>query len=222
MANGEKDVKARLAAKGYRGPDLENGSVETPGCVSARSSYLRFIFRGALKGCEIWSLDIENAFLQADGLGRDVFLRVTLNWGPRDARRIWKLPAPAYGPDDAPMAHNTSPRKYLLNSGGSPARVGLKFRAPTFGPRLYSVLRKEGGANRDIAILTDDILGRGEPDASPKKRAFPEYRFGALKVQDTSFVHVGAEVSQENDFSVKLTREEFSERPGALELWALR
>ena len=33
MIDGEKSVKARLVAKGFEDPDLQEGIVDTPGCV---------------------------------------------------------------------------------------------------------------------------------------------------------------------------------------------
>ena len=63
----EKTVKARLVAKGYQDPDLRIGSVDIADCVSRRSSHLQVIFREALKKWPLWSLDIKNASLQADG-----------------------------------------------------------------------------------------------------------------------------------------------------------
>ena len=37
MVGCKKDVKGRLAAKGYQGLDLKDGMVDTSGCVSLRS-----------------------------------------------------------------------------------------------------------------------------------------------------------------------------------------
>ena len=49
MAGGEKDVKARTVAKGYKGPDLQGGSVDAPGYAGLRSSHPRVIFLRAFK-----------------------------------------------------------------------------------------------------------------------------------------------------------------------------
>merc|ERR1712131_293647 len=74
MVEGQLRIKARLVAKGFQDPDLQEGLVDTSGCVSLRSSHLQVISLSALKKWKIWSLDIKNAFLQADGFQRDVFL----------------------------------------------------------------------------------------------------------------------------------------------------
>ena len=78
MAEGEKCVKARLAAKGFQDPDLKDGLVETSGCVSLRSSRLQVISLSAIRKWKLWSLDIKNACSQADGFERDVFLRAPM------------------------------------------------------------------------------------------------------------------------------------------------
>ena len=89
-------------------------------------------------------------------------------------------------------------RKYLLNSVGS--------LRPKFESRLNSDFREEGGSVRDIAVHTDDILGRGVPDALSKTRVSSEYRAGPLGAQEKSFLRVGAGFPAENDSSVELTQ----------------
>ena len=79
---GVKKVKARLVAKGFQDPDLTEGPVDTSGCVSLRSSHLQVVSLSALNKWKIWSLDIKNAFLQADGFGRVVFLHAPEEWNP--------------------------------------------------------------------------------------------------------------------------------------------
>ena len=77
-----------------------------------------------------------------------------------------------------------------------------------------------------FATHIDDILGCGEPDVLPKIRGFSEQRFGAMKLQENSFVRVGVELNQEANFSVTLTQEEFAKNLQPVgtspELWAAR
>ena len=86
--DGVKTAKARLAAKGFQGPDLRMGNVDIAGCVSCRSSHLQVVSLGALRKWPLWSLDIKNAFLQADGFDRDVLLRAPCAWNSKDSRRV--------------------------------------------------------------------------------------------------------------------------------------
>ena len=70
------------------------------------------------------------------------------------------------------------------------------------------------------------IFGCGEPNELPKIRQFPEQRFGAMQLQENSFVRVGVELSQEANFSGTLTQEEFAKNLQPLgtspEVWAAR
>ena len=73
--DGKRTVKARLVARGFQDPDLAEGLVDTSSCVSLRSSHLQVISLSALKKWKLWSLDIKNAFLQADPFPREVYLQ---------------------------------------------------------------------------------------------------------------------------------------------------
>ena len=83
MVESRKDVKARLVAKRYQAPGLNNFLAGTSGCASLRSSHLRARFSGALQKCEISSPDFKNAFFQADEFQREVWLRAPVEWDPR-------------------------------------------------------------------------------------------------------------------------------------------
>ena len=108
--DGRMSVKARLAAKGYRGLGLQDGIVDSSGRVSLRSSMLQVISLCAIKKWDLWCLDIKTPFLPADGATRDVFLQAPDEWGPLFSDRVWKLKAPASGLHDAPAALRRSPR----------------------------------------------------------------------------------------------------------------
>ena len=114
IAGGRSCVKARLAAKGCRRPDLKDGPDLKD--VSLPSPHLQVISPGAIKKWGIWRLDIKNALRQADGLDWDTCFRALPEWDSSDARRTRKLHAPAYGLSDAPAAFRRSSRKYFLNS----------------------------------------------------------------------------------------------------------
>ena len=200
MVDGVKKVKARLVAKGFQDPDLTEGLVDTSGCVSLRSSHLQVISLSALQKWKLWSLDIKNAFLQADGFDRAVFLRAPDEWNPGSAHRIWKLNAPAYGLNDAPVAFRRSLKRHLMNSTLSMDRVGLKCIGSSFDPCLFFVFRKTGSAVGAFTTHIDDILGCGEPGVMDGIRTFLELRFGELKSQEGNFVHVGMELVQDSTF----------------------
>ena len=79
---GKTCAKASLVAKGYQDPDLQEGIVDTSWCVGLWSSHLQLISLRAIKEWNLWSLDIKNAFLQADGFARGVLLQIPVEWEP--------------------------------------------------------------------------------------------------------------------------------------------
>ena len=107
--------------------------------------------------------------------------------------------------DDAPVTFHRFLQKYLLNSVDSLANAGLDIRVSACAPCLRFVSRKGGGSVADITAQIGDVLGRDEPGEIPNARAFSGHRFGAMKVREKPFAHVGSELPQENDFAVKLT-----------------
>ena len=118
--------------------------------------------------------------------------------------------APAYGLGNAPVAFRRPPRNYLLRTMDSPANVGLDSRVSPNDKRSYFVFRKEGGTVGGFATCLGETLGYGQQDAPSKIRVFSEYRFGAMKVQKSPFVHDGVELSHGCDFSEQLIQEEFT------------
>ena len=92
----------------------------------------------------------------------------------------------------------------MLNTMDSMARVGLRRPVSSSDPS------QGGGAVGSITTHIDDVIGCTEPDALAKIRVISEYRFEEMKVQESSFAPVGAEVPQVSDFSVYLTQEEFT------------
>ena len=101
-------------ARGFQDPDLAAGLVDTSSCVSPRSSHLQVISLSALKQWSLWSLDIKNAFLQADPFPREVYLQAPREWCPRTLSRIWRLNAPAYGLNDAPVEFHKTLKRYMV------------------------------------------------------------------------------------------------------------
>ena len=88
--------------------------------------------------------------------------------------------------------------------------------ASAFDPCLFFVFRDQGQAAGALATHIGDNLGCGEPDILPEIRRFSEQRFGAMKLQENSFVHVGIELNQEANFSATLTQEGFAKNPHPL------
>ena len=101
----------------------------------------------------------------------------------------------------------------MVGAVESLSAVGLKYGVSSFDPRPYFVSRKSGGDVGAITTQIDDISGCGGPHLLLQARYFLGNRFGKLEVQGKSFVCVGVELSQEHDFCVTLTQEDFAENP---------
>ena len=132
---------------------------------------------GCLGRWRIWGLDIKNTSLQADGLGRKVFVCATCESDSNDACRIRKGRGPSYRLKDAPAAARRPLRKSVVNIAESPSSAGLKFDASSFDPFLCCLFRGSGGAIGAIASRYDDISGCEEPDLSLTVRRILENRF---------------------------------------------
>ena len=86
----------------------------------------------------------------------------------------------------------------------------MRCEASTFDPSLFFVFRAKGGAVGVFATQIDDILGRGESGVLAKMRTLLERRFGELKLQESSFVHVGMELAQGHALAVAHTPSDFA------------
>ena len=64
-----------------------------------------------------------------------------------------------------------------------------------------------------IATHIDDISGCDEYGLLAEIRGFSEKRFGPLKVEEGSAVHVGMELAQEKDPSLTVAQADFTKNP---------
>ena len=71
--------------------------------------------------------------------------------------------------------------------------MGLLYKVSSFDPCLYFIYDKSNVAAGVFATHIDDILGRGLHGTLEGTRKFLEKRFGALKLQESDFAHVGME-----------------------------
>lgn len=104
--------KARLVCRGF---EEEDDGLETDSPTVEKSSVRIFLGLAAMFGWKVKSVDIKAAFLQADQLDRDVFVRP-----PRDIKKlgtIWKLVKPLYGLSDSSRNWYFTLRSALLKVG---------------------------------------------------------------------------------------------------------
>ena len=158
----------------------------------------------------LWILDIENAFLHAGDLDREVFLRAPREWNSQDTRRVWQMQTATYGLNDAPAAFHQPLRRYVANSAESLPIAKLRLEVSSFDPCMYFISRETVEAVGAIATHPDDISGCGEPELLRKERSFCEQRFGKLGAREGPVVHLGMELGQEKGFFAPLTREDIA------------
>ena len=209
VADGAKTRRDRLVANGYQDPDLKHGLVETPGCVSLRSSHLQVVSLAALCGWRLWSVDVKNACHQSDGFGRGVFIQSPPEWLPGDSRRAWKLNAPAYGLNDAPVAFHRSLKRYLVNDADPLQAADFRLEASKFDPCPFFVYRGSGPAVGVIATHIDVLFGCGERDILQRLEKFLAARFGPVKVQKDNFTQIGMDILQKAGGSAEIAQENF-------------
>ena len=94
--------------------------------------------------------------------------------------RAWKLNAPAYGLNDAPVEFHKSLKRYLLKSETSLKLAGLRYEVSTLDPCLCMVYNREKEAAGVFPSHIDDILGCGAPGVLDRTRFYLEQRFGPL------------------------------------------
>ena len=116
----------------------------------------------------LWSLDVKNASSQAAGFDRDVSHQAPVEWEPPRNGRIWELPIPACGPNDAPVAFRRSVKRHILNSETSMERVGIRCQVSTFDSCLFFIFRDAGSAAGSLTTHIDDILGCGNLAIFPR------------------------------------------------------
>ena len=162
--DGWKAAESRLVAGNYQDPDLRDGNVDIAGCVSRRSPHLQLISLCALKKWPLWSLEIRNAFLQADGLGREVYLRSARGWNSKDTRRAWKLRTPAGGLNDAPVALHGSRNRCPLR--------GFALKSPRLTPACTSCSANRGRQLVRSSPLSMTFRGAESPMCCRRRESF--------------------------------------------------
>ena len=106
------------------------------------------------------------------------------------------------------------------------AMAGLRFQASAFDPALFSVFPSRWCAVCASTTCIDDILGCGGGGIPVSARQSLESRFRPLGTQEKNFARVGVVLHQSNNFSVTMTRQEFTgasqSNPTTKELWVSR
>ena len=107
--DGQKKIcKGRIVARGFQ--EQEKPQSDSPTVL--RASVKTFVAVAANQGFEICLMDITGAFLQAEDLDREVFVKP-----PKDIKKdgiIWRLKKPLYGLDDSFFLIGAGAQRFYL------------------------------------------------------------------------------------------------------------
>ena len=144
--NQKKKCKGRIVARGFQ----EQQKPQSDSPTVLRASVKTFVAVAANEGFEICSIDITGAFLQAEDLDREVFVKP-----PVDIRKdwvIWRLKKPLYGLDDSSRKFYIRVKKMFINLGFEVLE----------GDAAYFYIMKEGKLYGQISTHVDDFNMAGE------------------------------------------------------------
>ena len=147
--DGQKQAyKARLVARGFQETDKPQSDSPT----ALGESMKLFLAMAAVQGFDLRAVDIRAAFLQAESLKREIFIRP-----PKDISKdgvLWKLLKPIYGLDDASRRFWLTVRRIFKEEGLNPIT----------GDKAFYVKRVEGKLVGSVLTHVDDFLIAGSPD----------------------------------------------------------
>lgn len=183
IKDGEPVIKARLVARGFE-EDLGDNRTDSPTCT--KESLRMTMCLIAAEGWECRTIDIKAAFLQGQGIGRDVWLRP-----PPEFFRgyIWKLKKTVYGLNDAARAWYFRVKDELLKLGVIMC---------TLDPALF-FWHVNGRLEGIICLHVDDFLWAGTAnfEKSIMKGLASMFLVGSSS-GNGSFRYVGINVEQDS------------------------
>ena len=143
-------IKARIVAKGFQ--EVDKPQSDSP--TVSRESLKTFTAIAANQHFKICSIDITGAFLQADKLDRDIFVRPPPDIRKQQPNILWLLKKPLYGLDD-------SSRKFYLRVKKLFVKNGLEI-LPSDNAYFYCL--KNGSLVGQVVIHVDDFFISGNEE----------------------------------------------------------
>lgn len=183
VTNKDDKVKARLVARGYE--DMENNQSDSP--TANKISLRIFVSLACAMGWQIQSLDIYAAFLQAEAIKRDVYVKP-----PSDIAKvgiIWQLKKPMYGLDDSARLWYFTLKKKLLD-------LNCKMSKLDKSVFMYYISNKLCGI---IVTHVDDLLygGNGKFKEEVIKPLLGHFKIS--RMASNVFSYLGWSIVQDKD-----------------------
>ena len=148
-----------------------------------------FIAVAANEQFKVCSVDITGAFLQADKIDREVFIRPPTDIKKANPGILWKLNKPIYGLDD-------SSRKFYLKVKKLFLKHGMEVMP---ADNAYFYLRKDGRLVGQVAIHVDDFFIGGEDTFNDWFLKMVADNLEISKVEHGAFRFTGVDIKQEKD-----------------------
>ena len=167
----KQQFKARLVARGFQ--EREQPQADAP--TVAKESFKILMALAANQNFKVVSMDIRAAFLQANKLDREVFMRP-----PDDIKKegkVWKLLKPLYGLDDAS-------RKFWLKVRETLTEFGLKTMP---GDEAFYYENTDGKLKGAVLSHVDDFIVTGEVSFIKKIVEGIQKRMTVSKVEEPEF-----------------------------------
>nr|XP_039264060.1 uncharacterized protein LOC120339893 [Styela clava] len=188
LKNTDKGIlpKARLVARGFEDPDIDNVEKDSPTC--SKDALRTVIAITAQKGWRLQSIDIKTAFLQGEKLQRNVYLIP-----PREAKcmpgKIWRLKKCVYGLTDASLQWYGRVKRFMLENKGKMTKNDPAVFCWHEAKSLQGI----------IAVHVDDFLWAGtvkfQQSVLPKLRE--TFKIG--NEESKSFKYIGIEIDHDKN-----------------------
>ena len=203
-----QQLKARIVS--HRNKDYQKDTQRTDS-PSIKPEIMKIISSFAAEnGCVICSGDIKTAFLQTDGINRDIYVvppKEAQN-GP-NRNKYWKLLKTTYGLVDGPII-------WFIYAQGLLKDFGIQFSAvdKTLGVHKTA----EGNVDLIIGMQVDDFLYTGSNNAIKEFEEFLQKHFIMGKMSKQKFTFFGVNVIQNSDYSIVLSQEDDLQNIKTIEL----
>ena len=144
-------VKARLVARGFEDPDLENVIKYSP-TASKESLRILLTVTSSMDSWRCCSLDVQTAFLQGTEIKRDVFLKPPKEFGDIAPGCVFRLRKSVYGLADAPRCWYEKVKNVFHMLGGKISK---------FDAGLFTFADDKGRLIGLICVHVDDFFCSG-------------------------------------------------------------
>ena len=181
---GPDKYKARLVARGFE-ESLYN-KCDSP---TVTKTCLRLIFTLAASfNWKLESLDITSAFLQADDIDRDVFIKP-----PADVRTnglIWQLKKPLYGLGDSSRLWYFTLHRVLVERGCTNSKLDKSLFCYYINNKLCGI----------VVTHVDDLLYAGNTRFKEEIIRHIVKTFQISRMNSCIFIYLGWKIAQEKDY----------------------